>query len=117
MNTPALYVVAHLLFTLAACWWLFVFFLAVMSLKIASDAGRLTPAGKVLGYPILAIGYLLDFFVQTTLAVLLFLELPRETTVSGRVKRHCKGTGWRASLAIWMREQLLKPYDPSGGHD
>jgi hypothetical protein len=100
------------------CWLLFVFYLAVMCLKIARDAGKLTPGGKVFGYPVLAIGYLLDFLVQVTLAVLLFWELPRETTVSGRVKRHCAtgGGAWRARLAWWLRDQLLAPYDPSGGH-
>lgn len=115
--STAVYFTAHVAIALALCWWLFVFFLAVMSLKIARDAGRLTMAGKVLGYPALCIGYVLDAAVQMTAATLLFLELPRELTVSGRVKRLSPDTGWRGKVARWVRDSLLKPFDPSGGHD
>jgi hypothetical protein len=46
----------------------------------------------------------------------LFLEIPRETTVTARLKRHNRtGSGWRQRLAAWF-EPLIDPYDPSGDH-
>lgn len=96
---------------------LWVFFLAVMNLKQAKDAGTLPKAARALGLPMLIVGYLLDCFVQLTAAVLIFAELPRELTVSGRVKRLIEsGGGWRKRVAEWFRDVLLAPFDRSGGH-
>lgn len=100
-------------FLLYALW---VFFLAVMSLKRAKDAGLLTTTAKVLGYPVLLTGLLLDFVANVTVLTLLLCELPREGTVTSRLKRHNKeSTGWRKAVAEWA-EPLLDPYDPSGDH-
>ena len=99
-----------------ATYALWVFYLAVMSLKHAKDNGLLTTTAKVLGYPVLIVGYLLDCFVNVTVMTLLLLELPQETTVTSRLKRHNKtSTGWRKAVALWA-EPLLDPYDPSGDH-
>lgn len=95
---------------------LWVFFLAVMSLKRAKDAGLLTTTAKVFGYPVLFTGLLLDFLANIFVLTLLLLELPREGTVTSRLKRHnARGTGWRKAVASWA-EPLLDPYDPSGDH-
>jgi hypothetical protein len=94
---------------------LWVFYLAVMNLKRAKDAGLLSKTAMALGYPVLIVGYLLDCFVNVFVLTWLLLELPRETTVTSRLKRHNKGTGWRKAVAAWA-EPLLDPYDPSGDH-
>ena len=94
---------------------LWVFYLAVMNLKRVKDAGLLSKTAMALGYPVLIVGYLLDCFVNVVVMTLLLLELPRETTVTSRLKRHNKGTGWRKAIAAWA-EPLLDPYDPSGDH-
>jgi len=94
---------------------LWVFYLAVMNLKRVKDAGLLSKTAMALGYPVLIVGYLLDCFVNVFVMTLLLLELPRETTVTSRLKRHNKGTGWRKAIAAWA-EPLLDPYDPSGDH-
>ena len=100
-------------FLLYALW---VFFLAVMSLKRAKDAGLLTATAKCFGYPVLFAGLLLDFIANTFVLSLLLLELPREGTVTSRLKRHnATSTGWRKAVAAWA-EPLLGPYDPSGDH-
>jgi hypothetical protein len=98
-----------------ATYALWVFYLAVMNLKRAKDAGLLSKTAMALGYPVLIFGYLLDCFVNVFVLTLLLLELPRETTVTSRLKRHNKGTGWRKAVAAWA-EPLLDPYDPSGDH-
>ena len=112
MSHPLLFPVYGFLL-LYALW---VFFLAVMSLKRAKDAGTLTFWNKVFGYPVLFVGLLLDFLANTLVLTVLLLELPREGTVTSRLKRHnTAGTGWRKAGAAWA-EPLLDPYDPSGDH-
>jgi len=100
-------------------WLLWIFFLAVMNLKRAKEAGKLTRAALIFGTPALWIGYLLDAFVNATLMTILLLEMPRwphETLVTDRLIRHHKESqGWRLKVVLWF-EPLLDPYDPSGDH-
>ena len=100
---------------LGSTYALWIFYLAVMNLKRAKDAGLLTKTAMALGYPVLIVGYLLDCFVNVFVMTPLLLELPQETTVTSRLSRHNKGTGWRKAVAAWA-EPLLDPYDPSGDH-
>jgi uncharacterized membrane protein YhaH (DUF805 family) len=93
---------------------LWVVYLAVMNLKRVRDAGNLSRAALVLGVPVLIAGLLVDLFCNVLLSVIL-LELPRETTVTARLKRHNQGTGWRKTVAGWF-EPILDPFDPSGNH-
>lgn len=121
----------YILSALSTAYLLWVFFLAVMNLMQARDEGKLPVWAHRLGMPILLIGLALDFIAQVTIACVVFLEPPRELTVSGRVKRWVEGPKfigypdgpptkgilwWRYSVALWMRLNLLKPFDRSGGH-
>lgn len=96
-----------------ALWGMYVL---VMGLKRARDAGTLSRIAYVLGVPILVAGYLLDFIVNVTVCTLLFLEPPRETTVTARLKRHADKDNWRGRIARWMAAHLLDPFDPDGRH-
>ena len=103
-------------YALLLLYALWVFFLAVMSLKRAKGAGLLTTTAKCFGYPVLFAGLLLDFLANILVLTVLLMELPREGTVTSRLKRHnTTGTGWRKAVAAWA-EPLLDPYDPSGDH-
>lgn len=111
---------SHLLFfpvyAFLLLYALWVFFLAVMSLKRAKDAGTLTFWNKMFGYPVLFVGLLLDFLANTLVLTVLLGELPREGTVTARLKRHNEtSTGWRKAVAVWS-EQHLDQFDPSGDH-
>lgn len=100
----------------AASYALWILFMAVMNLKRVRDMGKLGTLSKVFGYPVLVVGYALDVLVNVTLMTVLFAEIPRETTVTARLKRHNRtGSGWRQRLAAWF-EPLIDPYDPSGDH-
>lgn len=94
---------------------LWMLYLAVMNLGKAKRAGQLTKTAKVLGYPLLIVGYFVDFVVNVTIMTVLMLELPQETTVTARLKRHKPDTNWRGAIVRWF-EPLLDPYDPSGDH-
>lgn len=111
--TQALMYPVYAVLLLYALW---VFYLAVMSLKRAKDAGQLTRTAKAFGYPVLFAGLLLDFVANALVLTVLLAELPREGTVTSRLKRHnASSTGWRKAVAAWA-EPLLDPYDPSGDH-
>lgn len=95
---------------------LWVFYLAVMNLKRAKDAGSLRPWAKRLGAPVLLVGYLLDVLANLIVFTVLMFEWPREWLVTDRLKRHKLGTGWRSNVAQWFCRDLLDTFDPSGCH-
>ncbi len=109
-------VIAWLVLPLYGLW---VFYLAVMNLKRAKDAGLLSRTALVFGFPVLCIGYLLDVFVNTTLMTIVLAETPRwpgEWLVTDRLIRHHKESqGWRLKVVLWFKPNL-DPFDPSGKH-
>lgn len=105
----------YLLITVVTFYVLWVHFLAVMHLKERLD--KLTKPALILGKVTLFVGLLLDLFWQVFPATILWVELPKELTVSGRVQRLCKsGHGYRYNLAVWFKDNWLALFDPSGDH-
>lgn len=106
-----------MLTALALTYTLWLLYVLVMGLYRAKLQGRLSKVALVLGFPVYMLGYLLDVFVQLTIATVLFVELPREGLVTGRLTRHIKrGHGWRRDLSLWICSRLLDPFDPRGTH-
>lgn len=96
---------------------LWLFYLAVMNLARARDAGTLTKVALVLGYPIFIVGLALDVFLNWTVLTVLLIEWPRETTITARLRRHYKSRAtWRSCVAAWFGLNLLDPFDPKGRH-
>ena len=96
---------------LSSTYLLWLFYLAVMCLKRARDAGLLNKTSTALGMPILMVGYLLDAFVNVFVMTFVFLEVPEELTVTARLKRHIQTSdGWRLRLASWFIP-ILNPFD------
>lgn len=109
-------ILIYLAWSLGGMYLLWVLFLAVMNLKRAKEANLLNKTAVVLGTPLLLVGYLVDFLMNVTVMTVVLLELPQETTVTARLKRHHKeSTGWRLAMVLWF-EPILDPYDPSGDH-
>lgn len=105
------------LYAAASLYALWIMYLAVMSLARARDAGTLSTAAKVLGYPLLAVGVVCNVLINWVILSVLFLEPPRETMFTHRVSRHClHGTGWRKRLACFICHDLLDAFDPAGTH-
>ena len=108
--------IEYLVFSFAITYALYVFYAAVMNIKRVRDAGKLTWMGYVLGYPTLVVGLFLDLLVNVFVMSFVLLELPRELTVTSRLKRHHKeSTGWRLAVVKFF-EPVLDPLDPSGDH-
>lgn len=115
-------------FALTSPFWLWVFFLAVMHLRDVRDAGLLT--GHVVGpaYAVLAVGYILDAFVNLLWGCVWFRELPPrqakfpyfEPTVSHRTRRWAAkddADDYRVSSSRYLRRVFLARFDRTGGHD
>lgn len=103
----------YALYVLLALWLLDVFFLAVMSLFRARAAGTLSLPAKVLGYPILLVGVLLDLLVNVVVLTVVFVKLPEDWMVTKRLYRYSQyKDGWRKATALWICSKLLNPFDP-----
>lgn len=106
-----------MIWLLLSPWILWIIFAAVMRLKQLREAGTLTIAMKVFGYPALALGLLIDFVVNVVFGTVVFLQVPRELTLSTRLwKLSTAGNGYRQRWALWLRVNLLDAVDPAGVH-
>lgn len=100
--------------SLPSIWVLWILYVAMMRLRQVRDAGKLTLAMKVLGYPWLVIGLFIDLVLNVVLGSIVFVEFPREMTLSERLWRHSQeSTGYRQKLAELIRVNLLDAIDPS----
>jgi hypothetical protein len=107
-------IILHIIFS---AWVLWVIYAAMMRLRQVRDAGKLTLAMKVLGYPVLYFGLLIDFMLNAVPGSILFLEFPKEYTLSARLWRHSQeSTGYRQKVAEVIRVSLLDALDPEGIH-
>lgn len=97
-------------------WVLWVFYLAVMHLQERRDADMIPRFAYIPGMAALWVGWALDFLINVAVLTVVMIEIPRETTVTARLKRHKDDMGWRGSIARWIAAQLLDPFDPSGTH-
>lgn len=105
-----------ILHILLSAWVLWVIYAAMMRLKQVREAGKLTLAMKVLGYPVLFFGLAIDFCLNV-FASLVFVEFPKEYTLSARLWRHSQeSTGYRQKVAEVIRVNLLDAIDPAGVH-
>jgi hypothetical protein len=120
MNAFLSFIVAYVVVSVLTTYALWVHYLAVMNLQRVRDAKLLTTTAKTVGMFTLVKGYLLDVWVNVTVMSVLLLEVPKELTVTSRLKRHNRAGGrgiakWRYAVAQWL-EPLLDPYDPDGDH-
>lgn len=88
-----------------------VLYLSIMNLKRNRD--KLTTTAKVVAYPILGIGLVLDVIYNFVVGSILFVEAPQEWLFTSRLIRHIEeSTGWRKRLANWFCRNFLDPFDP-----
>jgi hypothetical protein len=82
----------------------------VFTMHIKAQWDKLPLASKILGAPPAVLAYLLDVAVNWFVATVVFLDLPREATLTHRLQRYKHG--WRRTVARFVCEQLLNPFDP-----
>lgn len=120
-----LYIEAALfvLLLITAPYQLWCDYIGIMNLKRVRDDFKkrgtgpgLTVWSNPLGLYMLARGALLDLFVNVFHASIILRELPRELTVTRRLRRHIEGNTKHAALCLRIRTRLLDGFDPAGIH-
>jgi hypothetical protein len=99
--------------------FLFTFYLAYCTLRVARDNGKLALAPgavKTVCWTILVVAVLLDVIFNIVIGSIAFLELPewKRITFTMRCKKHMTATGFRGRLARWVCEGWLNPFE--AGH-
>lgn len=104
-------------------WFLYAFYglyILVMGVYRAHLQKRLTRINYILCFPWVLVGYLFDVFANVFIMPFIFLELPRETLVTTRLKRHLRtpedDRDWRYDLASLVCTKLLDIFDPYNAH-
>lgn len=104
-------------------WFLYAFYglyILVMGVYRAHLQKRLTRLNYILCFPWVLVGYLFDVFANVVIIPFIFLELPRETLVTTRLKRHLRTPederDWRYDLASLVCTKLLDIFDPYNAH-
>lgn len=108
-----------MLWAFLSLYFLWIFYIAVMSLKRAKENNILSKPALCFGVPILLVGYLLDVLVNLAVLPFILLDIPRSWTVTGTLKYHIyksESGGWREKLSSWFCSNLLNTFDPDGKH-
>lgn len=109
---------AIILGSIYAFYILWIAYLAIMNLKKARDENTLTKFTYYFSFPLLFMGYLLDIIINFLVGTVVFVDLPREFTLSSRLSRYVddQPKSWRADVAKVLAKNLLDPFDPDGKH-
>lgn len=109
---------ALLLWMAAFAYLLWVLYVFCMAMERAHLAGLVSPFAWALALPFIVFAIGLDVALNLTVACIVFAELPEygEWTISQRLNRLARDTGWRGTLARWLARNLLDPYDSTGRH-
>lgn len=93
------------------------YYAAVMTFMMARDLNRLNPVLTTYGKGVLLGGLFLDGTLNLLWGTLVFLRLPQDWLLTGRLIRYKReNTGWRSKLAVWICATFLDPLAPSGCH-
>lgn len=105
-----------LLLLLAYVWGGWAIYVLVMAIYRLHLAKKLTMVGYVLAAPFAVVGLALDVLGNFTLCWILFLDRPRQWTITSRLKGYiAQGRGWRHDVACWICRNALDPFDAQGG--
>lgn len=113
-----IYAAYYIGYSILGFYILWIFYLAVMNLARVKKTVGLNKPSIILGTPVLIIGYVLDFLLNVLVLTVILFELPRETTVTARLKRinrDPRAYRWRKAVVGFV-EPLVDPYDPTGDH-
>ena len=92
----------------------YLLFVVTMAAKAAWPTLSIVP--KVLLAPAAVVAMLMDVVFNLIPATIIFLDLPRELLFTYRLDRYeAAGAGWRYTVALWICQNLLNPFQ-QGGH-
>lgn len=103
------YVPGYIVLALYVMWVLYVVITLIM--PMAREIKRRSP---FMYYTFTSLAYATrwyDIALNVFLFSLLFLDRPRERTITERMKRYLAGEGWRHKVADWVCKNMLEPID------
>lgn len=109
----------HFGYLLLASYIFWCLYIATMGCYRAHLAGRLVGITKILAYPLVIFAVIVDIIFQYTVATVLFFDLPKakEYLVTDRLQRYVAGKNdWRRKIAVYICDNLLDVFDPTGDH-
>ena len=107
-----------IIFTLLILWALWILYVAMMNIELAVEKGPLPWQSKFMVYPTMFIFEIIEFIANVIICSLIFLDPPRELTVSDRLRRyyiHQEKYGWRMVIVKFIKP-MLDPFDHKGPH-
>lgn len=105
-----------MIYILVDLYLFFILYVASMGMIRAHKDGKLNGFLWTLCLPFVAFSVLYNAAHNATLFALIFAELPKQWTVSERLKRHIKDPCYRGKISRWLCANLLNPFDPTGNH-
>jgi hypothetical protein len=92
----------------------YLLFVVTMAAKAAWPTLSIVPT--VLLAPPAVVAVVMDVIFNLIPATIIFLDLPHELLFTKRLDRYeAEGAGWRYTLALWICQNLLNPFQ-QGGH-
>lgn len=105
-----------MIYLLINLYLFFIMYVASMGMIRAHAEKKLNPVLWALCVPFVAVSLIIDVLNNLILFSLIFFEIPKELTVTDRLKRHYCQPTIRGKLATWIGDTLLNPFDHSGNH-
>lgn len=105
-----------LIYIIAELYLFFILYVASMGMVRVHKEGKLNPVLWALCLPFVVFSLIVDVLNNLTIFTVIFAELPRELTVTERLKRHVKQHTFRGKLARFIGDNLLNSFDPTGNH-
>lgn len=109
----AIYFILAILAEMYLFFWLYV---ASMGVIRAKSEGKLNTTLWIMCVPFVLFALLVDFLNNVFVFSLIFWELPKEYTVTARLKKHVNKDTKRGKLARWFGLELLNAFDCTGNH-
>ena len=118
LNVVSLISVSTVAFMALTLWALWILYVAMMNIDRAMEIKELPLQAKLLVYPTKFVFDFVEIVANSFVCTLIFLDLPREFTVSDRLRRYYEKqeqAGWRMVLVNFVKP-MLDPFDHKGPH-
>lgn len=106
----------YLLLLIADLYLFFILYVASIGMIRAHFEKKITGILWGLCVPFVALSWLFDVLHNVILFSIIFVEYPKQLTVTKRLKRHIDKAGYRGWLARYICKSILSPFDHTGDH-
>ena len=110
--------ISTVLIFLLSLWWLWILYIAMMNVKRALMQGDIPWQAKMLVVPTKWIFDVVEFFCNVVVCTVIFVDWPKEITVSDRLRRYHRNPTcptWRMIIVNFIKP-MIDPFDPTGTH-